>query len=189
MIRPVILLLLAATPANAHDTLPGAGGFSAGFAHPFLAVEHLLLLLGLGAVLGRQGGRGALLGILGGLLAGFGLTPLQSGALQPVILMLALVMGAVLAAAIPLGSACLFALAAATGLLVAADTDGPAGAQGLIALAGVTAGVFLITLNAMAIAQQGTHRLNGVPLRVAGSWIAAAAILVLAFQLRGVFPA
>lgn len=69
----------------------------------------------------------------------------------------------------------------ASGLLVGADTDTDGSAA---ALAGAAAGVLLIVLNAMALAQFGAARLNAVPLRVAGSWIAAAAALLLALLLR-----
>ncbi len=181
MIRLAALLLLAATPAAAHGTLPGGGGFAAAFAHPFVAGEHLLLLVGLGALLGRTGARRPLLGLLAGLAGGFGLTLLQLGPLQPAILMLALVIGGVLAAAIPVSGMATIGVALVAGLLIGADTDGSTAA---IAYAGVTAAVCLIVLNTMALARLGATGLNGVPLRVAGSWIAAAAILVLAFVVR-----
>jgi hydrogenase/urease accessory protein HupE len=185
MIR-LATLLLTAGPAAGHGTLPGAGGFQAGVAHPFAAGEHLLLLLGLGALLGRQGQRRPLIGLLAGLTCGLGLTPLHLGPMQPAILMLALVTGGVLAAAIPVGNRAMTAVALAAGLLVGADTDG---GTTIAAEAGVLAGVFLIVLNAMALAHLGAGRLRGVPLRVAGSWVAAAAILVFAFVLRNALGA
>ncbi len=181
MIRLALLALLAATPAAAHGTLPGGGGFQAGVAHPFLAAEHLLLLIGLGALLGRQGLRRPLAGLLIGLICGLGLTLLHWGPMQPAILILALVVGGLLAAAIPVGDAVLIGIATVAGILVGADTDG---ATVIGAYVGVIAGVFLIVLNSMALARLGATWLNGVPLRVAGSWVAAAAILVLAFLLR-----
>jgi urease accessory protein len=186
MIRLTTLLLLAATPAAAHGTLPGGGGFYAGLLHPFLAGDHLLVLIGVGILLGRLGLRRPLLGLLTGLIAGYGATLLQLGSLQPAILLLALAIGGVLAAAVRLNAWMVIAVAMIAGLLVGADTDGPAGATAIIAYAGVTAAVFLIVLNAMALAHFGAGKLNGVPLRVAGSWIAAAAILVLAFLAREV---
>jgi urease accessory protein len=185
MIRLAALLLLAASPAAAHGTLPGGGGFYAGAAHPFLAGDHLLLLIGLGVLLGRLGLRRPLLGLLAGLVTGFGLTLLHLGPLQPAILMLAVVIGGVLAAAIRINGLTAIVIATIAGLLIGADTDGPTGGTAIIAYAGVTAAVFLIVLNSMALAHYGGGRLNGVPLRVAGSWIAAAAILVLAFLARG----
>ena len=67
--------------------------------------------------------------------------------------------------------------------------QGPSGDAALIAYAGVIAGVLLIVLNAMALGRYGATALNGVPLRVAGSWIAAAAILMLAFLSRATIGA
>lgn len=182
IIRRALPMALAASPAFAHGTLPGGGGFYAGAAHPFLAGDHLLLLFGLGILLGRAGRRTPLIALLGALSAGFATTTLLPVPLQPAILMLALVVGGLLAAAIPVRPAILGLLAIATGLLVGADTDG---SNTIIAYAGVTVAVVLIVLNSMALAYVGAGLLNGVPLRVAGSWISAAAILVLAFFLRG----
>jgi urease accessory protein len=180
MIRLAVLALLSATPAAAHGTLPGGDGFYSGAAHPFLAADHLLLLAGLGALLGRTGQRRPLIALLIALITGYALTSPVS--LQPAILILALVIGGLLAAASPISPAFSIGIAAATGLMVGADTDG---STGLVAFAGATIAVFLIVLNAMALAHVAAPRLNGVPLRVAGSWIAAAAILVLAFLMRG----
>jgi urease accessory protein len=180
MIRLAVLALISATPAAAHGTLPGGGGFYAGAAHPFLAADHFLLLAGLGTLLGRSGQRQPLIALLLALLAGFALT--SPVPLQPAILTLALVIGGLLAAALRVGPAVTIAIAAATGLMVGADTDG---STVLVASAGTTIAVFLIVLNTMALARVGAPRLNGVPLRVAGSWIAAAAILILAFLVRG----
>ena len=184
MIRTAILLLTAG-PAAAHGTLPGSGGFASGMAHPFLAGEHLLLLIGLGLLIGGHGLRRPLLGLLAGLVVGYGLTLLEPGPLQAAILMLALVIGGLLTAAMRVSDVMVLATALFAGLLVGADTDGPTGNSAIMAYAGVTAAAFLIVLNTMALAYLGARRLDGLPLRVAGSWIAAAAILVLAFLARG----
>jgi hydrogenase/urease accessory protein HupE len=182
MIRPAVLALISASPAAAHGTLPGGGGFYAGAAHPFLAADHLLLLIGLGVLMGRTAARAALIPLIAALVAGFAAATLHLGPLQPAILILALVTGGLLSAAIPVSPAMLGLIAAAAGLLVGADTDG---ATAILAYAGVIIAACLIVLNSMALAHLGAPRLNGVPLRVAGSWIAAAAILILAFLLRG----
>jgi urease accessory protein len=182
MIRLAALALLSATPAAAHGTLPGGGGFYAGAAHPFLAGDHLILLIGLGILLGRTGQRAPLIALAAALIAGFATTVLQLSPLQPAILILALMIGGLLAAAIPTGPVTLGLLAAATGLLVGADTDG---STAITAYVGVTLAIGLIVLNSMALAEVGRRTLNAIPLRVAGSWIAAAAILILAFFVRG----
>lgn len=57
-VRPAIALalLLAPPPAWAHDALGRAGGFAAGFGHPFAGLDHLLAMVAVGlwgAFLGR----------------------------------------------------------------------------------------------------------------------------------------
>ena len=182
MIRLGVLFALLAGPAAAHGTLPGGHGFAAGFAHPFVATEHLLALLALGILIGRQNTRRPLAGLLAGLIAGFGVGLLALGTLQPLILLSAMVTSSVLAANLRLSDPIVTGGAVIVGLTVGADTDGLT----MIAAAGTVTGVFAIVLNAMAAAQFAAPRLNGIPLRIAGSWIAAAALLILAFLLRPV---
>jgi urease accessory protein len=187
MIRLVALALCAASPAAAHGSLPVGDGFASGVAHPFLAGEHLLLLVGLGALLGRQDSRRPLPGLVAGLICGLGLALLQPGPMRPAILVLALGIGGVLAAALRVEAGVLTVIALAAGLFIGADTDG---STTIAAFAGVVAGVFMIVLNSMALARYGAARPGGVPLRIAGSWIVAVAILLLAFLLReGMWPA
>jgi urease accessory protein len=181
MIRLVALALCAASPAAAHGRLPVGDGFASGVAHPFLAGEHLLLLVGLGALLGRQDSRRPLAGLGAGLMCGLALALFQPGQIQPAILVLSLGIGGVLAAALQVSAGVLIVIALAAGLIIGADTDG---STTIGACAGVVAGVFLIVLNSMALARYGAARPGGVPLRVAGSWIVAIAILLLAFLLR-----
>jgi urease accessory protein len=186
MIRLAALFVLIAGPAAAHGNLPGGGGFASGFAHPFLATEHLLLLLAIGALIGRQGVRAPVVGLLLGLAGGFAMLRIGFMPGQMLILGAALLIGGALAANLPLKGAVLMAGAMLAGLMVGADTDGLTGPTALMAHAGVVIGVLAIVLNAMAGAQVGAAKLNGVPLRVAGSWIAAAAVMILAFLMRGV---
>lgn len=182
MIRLAVLFALLASPAAAHGTLPGGDGFAAGFAHPFVAAEHLLALLALGILIGRQATRRPLPGLLAGLIAGFGAGLLALGTLQPLILLIGLVTGIVLAANLQLSDFIVTGCALIVGLTVGADTDGLT----MIAAAGTVTGVFAVVLNAMAAAEFAAPRLNGIPLRIAGSWVAAAALLILAFLLRPV---
>ncbi|MFA6112530.1 MAG: HupE/UreJ family protein [Sphingomonas sp.] len=56
MIGAAVMLGLAAAPAEAHSGTGLAGGFAAGFAHPFGGVDHLLAMASVGlwgAFLGR----------------------------------------------------------------------------------------------------------------------------------------
>jgi urease accessory protein len=183
MIRLAALLLLLASPAAAHGNLPGGGGFATGFVHPFVATEHLLVLMALGLLMGRQAMRLPLIGLLGGFATG-----VAFGAVMPpqaLILCAALGFGALISVNLRLPAFALIMLAGVTGWMVGADTDGITGATALMAFAGAVGGLLMIVLNSMAVGQIAAGHLNGVPLRVAGSWIAAAAMLVLAFLLRG----
>lgn len=195
MSRSIVLIaaLLLAGPAGAHGTLPGGGGFYAGAAHPFLAWEHLLALLAVGLLVGRWmgvAGRLPLVSLAASLGLGLLLGALGYGAvsLSAVALALATLGGVGLALAAPLPRV-VPALAAAVGLVVGLDTGVPAPTStGVVEVyapyLGVVAGVFLIVLNAAALASVAVRPPFPIALRVAGSWIAAAALMVLAFEYR-----
>lgn len=191
MIAWLALALVAlATPAHAHGTLPGGGGFYAGLAHPFLAWEHLLLLVALGLLLGRHprgSARIALLALALALAAGlaFGTArawPEAAGA----VLIATLVAGAAIATAMPVPPLAATALAAACGLAIGLDTGVPV-PQGGVAFApyaGVLVGVFLIALDTMALASVAHRPPGPIAVRIAGSWIVAVAAMLLALQLQ-----
>lgn len=188
---PGLALALLPEPALAHGGLPGGGGFYSGAAHPFLAVEQFVALAALGLLIGAHPGPGsrAPLAVLAlGLALGlaFGLGPAIA---RPALLALTLLTGILLATALPVPLAARAALAGAIGWVVGADTDVPrpevldlfaAGAP----YAGVFVGVFLICLNAVALASIARSPVPRIAVRVAGSWAAAIALMVLALQLR-----
>ncbi|MGL4320071.1 MAG: HupE/UreJ family protein, partial [Paracoccaceae bacterium] len=70
MIRLAVVLTFLVGPAAAHGTLPGGGGFTGGFLHPLVAADHLLLLLAMGGLIGRQHIRHPVAGLLAGLALG-----------------------------------------------------------------------------------------------------------------------
>jgi hydrogenase/urease accessory protein HupE len=189
-----LLTIAAATligaAAHAHGTLPGSGGFYAGALHPVLTLEHLLLLVALGLLLGRGSGAPAkapLLALAAAVAAGLALGPVGlAGPAVPLgILTGATLAGAGIAAGARLRSPALVALAAAAGLATGLDTGmPPAGVVAWVPYAGVFLGVFLIVLNAAAAAV-ACRPPYGVAVRVAGSWIAATAVMVLALHVRG----
>ncbi len=183
MIFLAVLLLLVAGPAAAHGTLPGGGGFYAGMAHPLLALEHLLVLLAGGLVLGRDGGRGALLALVAGLAAGlwYGFA---GGWVQGFLLAVTLGLGAVLALQLRLPGWAMVAVLGAVGLAVGVETDVPE-VNAMAGVLGVTVGIFLIVLNAMALGSVLRAPWAAVALRVAGAWMLAVALMVLAVQFRG----
>jgi urease accessory protein len=184
-VTPVAAML--PTAALAHGNLPGTGGFAAGFAHPFIATEQTLVLIATGLMLGSADRRLPLAFLLAGLAAGLALSPLPEATARLLALFAALAAGAAvaLASAIPLAPAGAAALLAGAAVGVGTDLPGPdaALAATLPAAAGVAAGVMLIVLNAMAFARCRLGR--GLGRRIGGSWIAAAAMMLLAFFLYG----
>ncbi len=189
----VVLIGLTATPALAHGTFAPGQGFIAGVQHPVFAFAHLIALLGLGILLGRQQPK-SVTWPLAGLAVSLGLVLLTGPLLhQPAsTLVLALVAGLLIAWARPVPVAILTVLAIAIGVAVGSDTDltlteGAKRAEVIGAGLGVFAGVFLIVLNSLAFARVATHPVAAIGVRVAGSWIAAASLMVLALLLRPVF--
>ena len=187
------LLATAANPAAAHGGLGGGGGFLSGVFHPFMAIEHLILLLGLGLLSARvprerRGPSFALLGV--GLLLGVAVAHITPGvAVTVAILGLAVVTGGFVSLAPQKLSAVLLAgLAGLSGLAVGLDTDTITGWQnGLPALAtstaGLATGVYLIVLDAAALASLAARPPFPIAVRVAGSWIAAIGLMLLALSL------
>jgi urease accessory protein len=180
---------LTATAAHAHGSLPGSGGFYAGALHPLVALEHLLLLLALGLQLGSAPdgpARAPLIALAGALGTGLllGLAGLAWPAAPLGILTGAVLAGAALAAGAPLGGPALALLAAAAGLATGLDTGVPSATW--TPQAGVFLGVFLIVLNAMAAASVARRPPWGIAVRVVGSWVAAAALMMLAMHIRRV---
>lgn len=182
------LCALVAGPAAAHGSLPGGSGFLAGALHPFVAVEHLLLLLSLGLLSGRLPPQRRALGFAAvglGLLVGLtlGEAGLAGSAAPSAILALALAGGLLLASGLLLPSA-VPALAALSGVAVGIDTDV---ARAVAPALGVIVGAYLIVLDAAALSALAKSLPFIVAVRVAGSWIAAVALmlLALALSLRG----
>jgi urease accessory protein len=168
-----------------------AQGFAAGFGHPLLAPAHLLSLIGLGLLAGGASLRARIaimaafaLGLAGGLGAiasGVGETPAND-----VLFVVAGVCGATAALGMPV-SVWLAALAAVVvGCAVGLDSPPDAvllreavwtligaGCGAATALALMTGAAALVRWVGLAIA-----------LQVAGSWLAAIAVLVLALRWR-----
>ncbi|MGV8951236.1 MAG: HupE/UreJ family protein [Cypionkella sp.] len=191
----VVFLALTPQAAAAHGTLAGGGGFYAGVEHPFLAWEHTILLIGLGLLLGRLGRIDAWLplwGLLIGLGSGLSLAATLGGAgAGPVVLLLAMLTGAVVVVAMPLPMLLLALLAAAIGAAIGLDTGVPpppdmTAIELYAPYVGVVVGVFLIVLNVMALASLATRPPYTIAVRMVGSWIVAIAMMLLALHLRHV---
>lgn len=115
-----LCLALVATGAQAHSSAQGVGDFYAGFLHPLTALEHAAAFLGLGILCGQQGPRAQAalplfwVALMLGATAALWLPGLPWVDLTNVLS--ALILGGLIAAAIPLPVPVYLALALLFGL-------------------------------------------------------------------------
>ena len=184
----ILLLTMAVSPALAHA--PGfAGGFTGGLVHPVVVPAHLLALIGVGLLAGQQAeGRAAFLTMFGlGLAAGLLAIAWAAGpsSANLVLTAAALVAGIWTASARPLppvlGWPLMSVAGAAIGLDSPPETASLREANHMLIGTGLAAAAIPTALAAaVAHLNRDWQRLA---LRIAGSWTAAAAILVLALAL------
>jgi len=185
------LLAVVSTPARAHLVETGFGAFYDGIAHVALTPSDLLVVVALALLAGQRGTRAArwaLLSLpLAWLVGGAVGASLSAGAVLPLLTTLTFgVAGALVALDVKLPVAGVALLAAAAGSVhgyVNGGTMAPGG-SGSLALAGAVTAAFC--LFAVLAAQVATIRLAWaqIAVRVAGSWLAAAGILMLGWLAR-----
>lgn len=118
---PLAAGLALTSTAMAHPGHTGHGGFGGGFSHPFLGLDHLLVMLALGLWGFQQGGR-AVWAIPGAflvtMLGGFalGLSPVVLPVVEPVILASVVLCGVAIAMAVRLPLAAAATIAALFGI-------------------------------------------------------------------------
>ncbi len=191
-----LALCVGAAPAGAHSPIQGIGNFYNGALHPIVSAPHLLALLALGLMVGQEvqraaeGDRGrrveapfiALLGALALGLAGHRLAGDPDTDL--VLLALAVGLGLSVAAAWAPPRGLLLAVTAATGLAVAV-ASGPSQLEGAARwthLVGVLGVVMLVCAYVAVLVAAARLAWLRIAVRVVGSWLAAAALLVLALS-------
>ena len=185
----IVWLALLPAGAHAHSSIKGVGDFYAGFLHPLTALEHVLPFLALGILCGQQGARaqaalpvfwvalmlGATVALWVPGLPGVDFTNILS----------ALILGGLIAAAFPLPSPVYLALALVFGL-----SHGYANGTAITPLVkpylfipGVGLAGLVVTGYGVIMTDYVLRRKIGwmtIAVRVAGSWIAAIGLLVLA---------
>jgi urease accessory protein len=194
-----LALAAAAGSAAAHSPIPGIGNFYSGAAHPFISPAHLIALLALGLVVGQRGQRAG----------GFG--PLR---VPLIVLTATLVLGAVLAAGAwfgdpdtdrallllaalgalavvaawpaPLALVLLLAAAVALAVMLASAPSGVDASALRTSLVGTAVASLVVVAYAAVMVAAAQRAWLAVAVRVAGSWIAAAALLVLALSFAPV---
>ncbi len=195
---PLTILLMAATaflclPA-AHMTAPGLNAFSSGLLHPWMTPTHVIILLALGLWIGQH--VPLRLGLPCKVFA-----PLSAAALAvsttkwttvvpPFILVtIALVIAAMIALEARLPSSIrvvlLGAAAIGLGLDSAPETTAPLATFSTLAGTWVSLGLGLVNIAYyVSLAAALQKKWISIGIRVAGSWIFAISLLMVAFALR-----
>ncbi len=179
-------LLAASGDAFAHTSIEGVGSFVNGLLHPAVVPAHAILVVALGLLLGQQGSEHlqralpAFAGVLAVALIGSGQAPLLP--FEAIQLVMGLLLGLLLASAraLPGRATLLLAPVAAAAIGLDSNPEGQAGTQRLTTLAGTWMGASFAVLWFFGIADALRRDWQKIAVRVAGSWIAAAAVMVLA---------
>jgi len=193
LLVPVVLALFAFPgTAHAHTTIKGLGEFANGIVHPLTTPAHVLILLGLGLLAGQHPPLNLkpLMLVFAPLLAialALTTTGLVQSVYPPILICLALGLGALVALAVPvppLASRTLFALAAlAIGFDSAVESNSTAAVVKTL-LGTWLIVVFVVCDLAYYVSLGAGKKWIAVGIRVIGSWIIAISLLVLAFSLR-----
>jgi urease accessory protein len=193
-----LCLLAIPTHGYAHTAAKGAGDFYAGLLHPVTALEHILPFVTLGLLAGQQGAKAQ------GTVLVFALTLMAGAALAlwvpsvPYVglvnILSAVLLGGLVAAAWRLPLVLLYGMTVLFGLSHG-FANGTAMSEGLkpylfipgVGLAGLLATAYGM-ITADFLLRQKANWMH-IAVRVAGSWIAAIGILVLATSARTILKA
>jgi urease accessory protein len=182
------LVLVSSTPAAAHTVL-GIAGFTGGLLHPILIPAHLASLVALGLVIGRQRERFApLISFAAALVCGLITLTFAVGetAAPHIILGNTAILGVVVASAWAPPKVLVWLAAAIGGFVLGLDSppDAVTIAEGNLMLLGTAIGACAVLAGAVAATHWLCRPWQVLGVRIAGSWIAASALLVLALELR-----
>jgi hypothetical protein len=179
--------------ALAHSPIPNIGLFYSGVLHPLRVTEQALALLALAALMGQAGlqrARPGVLAMLGGFVVGL---PILMGELAwsghlsgNLLLVLAGVTGCCVAMAHPMRSFWLQLLAFLVAAAVMADSvqEGVAAQDFALATVGVPIGATLAVVFVARCVELLRPAWARIGVRIAGSWFAAASLMVLALNIR-----
>jgi hydrogenase/urease accessory protein HupE len=176
----------------AHLMNSGLGPYYDGLLHLFVTPEDLLPVIAISLFAGLRGpapGRAVLFALPAAWLAGTACGRLLGphAALAGIAAALTVVLGGLVAADARLPLRWTLVLAIALGLLHGAWNGielARAGTAGLLNALGVATAVFVLAALLAALASSLRAPWSRIVVRVAGSWIAAAALLMLGWSLR-----
>ncbi len=184
------LLCLTTAAAQAHTVIPGIGGFPGGLLHPLLVPAHTLALIAFGLLAGRFTMPAQMLLLTVFVIAAcvsFALIAMAYSATraETLILGLSAAVGLVLAAGLLLPLPVIAGLTAVIAGALMFDSVPPvlSVSETALSLTGtVTAAAALAAASAWLSGALPQH-IRQIAVRIAGSWIAASAIMVMALRL------
>jgi hydrogenase/urease accessory protein HupE len=184
-------LLLPAT-ASAHSMASGTGYFVGGMLHPLTTPTHVLVLLSLSLLAGQHSPLDLKTPLsvfipASALALLLSTTGLVKTVYPPVLIVIALGAGILVALEKPLPAPANRAIFAIAALAVGLDSGVETGTWGAIAktlLGTWTALILIVGDVSYYISLVGKKQWQKVGIRVAGSWITAASLMILAFAFR-----
>jgi len=182
-------LIVLTEPAAAHAPIKGIGAFYNGLLHPLLVPAHALLLVGLGLLLGQHApkvSRPAWFAFVLALVAGLGAATASGAQVAlPVLLVLALVTGALVIVDWPFGFPIAVFLAIAAGIGIGLDSrpETAISREIWLGLSGTAVGAVLILSYVGGLAAAVSRPWQRIAVRAAGSWIVASALIVLSLDV------
>ena len=194
-LAPALLVLLARpSGADAHMTIQGINHFASGALHPLMTPAHVIVLLGLGLWMGQHPPLRIKfpLGVFAAFSAiGLALTTTgwMSGVHPAMLAIVALGAGAVVAIGRKLPAVVCATFCAAGAVAIGLDSSAEAGTALVVfsTLLGTWLAQLLVLLNVshyISLAAEKNKQWLHIAIRVAGSWIVAISLLVLAFAFR-----
>jgi hydrogenase/urease accessory protein HupE len=187
-----LAVTLCATPAEAHLNSTGMGPIYDGLMHFLMTPEDLVPALGLALLAGLRGAaygrRASLILPLAWLMGSlFGLSVVANPGSAVLSSFWFLLLGGLVIADAKLSLRAMTVLAALLGLVHGYLNGTGMGISGfaVVAVLGLTSGVFLLIVLAAAFVVQLQAHWARIAVRVAGSWIAASGLLMLGWSLRG----
>lgn len=180
---------LSAAAAHAHNVAEGYPPLAGGLLHPLLVPSHALALVALGLVAGASPMRQRLVSVATFVAATCVSVALVTRAFSAheaelQLLLLAVASGLLLAAGtrLPLAAACFLAGLAATALIFDSVPAIPSVRDTLISLLASALAAAALLASVAALSAAIPRALRAVAIRVAGAWIAAGALMLLALR-------
>jgi urease accessory protein len=184
------VLCLATAAAQAHTVIPGISGFPGGLLHPLLVPAHTLTLIALGLMAGRfaKPAQALLLAVFV-IAAGasFALIAMAYSATraETLILYLSAATGLVLAAGLlpPFPVAASITAVIAGALMFDSVPPVLSVPETALSLTGTAMAAMALAAASTRLSRALPAHVRPIAIRIAGSWIAASAIMVLALRL------